>query len=392
MDCPQTDTLVTAEYLMQFNRKATQQRVPLAGSIELTRRCNLNCVHCYLGPPSGRASEHWELTTAQWLSILDQATEAGCLELLMTGGEPLLRPDFAAVYRHAKHNGLLITVFTNGTLVTAEVAALFADLPPRQVEVSLYGATAATYERIAGVQGSFERCMSGLRRLLDARLHVGLKTVLMTLNRQEFSAIQHMAETLGVEFRFDAAIFPRLDGDKTPVRLRVPAREAVAREMADETAVQKWRDFFRRQGAITPSGALYQCAAGVTAFHVDAAGSLRPCLMVAEPSCSLLDHSFRTGWDTVIPLLRERKPRAGFVCGTCAKRALCGYCPAYFTLENGAEDVCSEYLCALGRLRYEAIAPIAKKAAQEQREGGCDELRNPAAEEAALREAQAPSH
>ena len=389
MDCPQSEHLGTVEYLEQFNRKVAQQRVPLTGSIELTHRCNLHCVHCYLGGRSSRASEHQELTTAQWLSILDQAMEAGCLYLLITGGEPTLRRDFAAIYRHAKQLGLLVTVFTNGTSISDEVIDLFADLPPRQVEISLYGATAETYERITGVRGSFERCMAGIRRLLDAHLHVGLKTILMTLNRHELCAIEQMAEDLGVKFRFDAAIFPCFNGDRTPVELRVPAREAVAMEMADGERLRKWRDFFHRQSAIAPAQTLYQCGAGTMAFHVDPFGNLRPCSMVREPSCNLLSHSFRTGWGTVIPRLHEKKARAGFSCNRCEKRALCGYCPAFFALESGAEDVRSEYLCAIGQRRYEAIVGAGPAA---QREGDRGEHRNQAADETALREAQAPSH
>ncbi|MBM4031479.1 MAG: radical SAM protein [Planctomycetes bacterium] len=411
MDCPRRDPLSDADFLRQFNRKATEQRVRLSGSIELTRRCNLRCVHCYLAragsvarvsdaessAPEVRATQRCskagrELSTAEWLSILDQGTEAGCLELLITGGEPLLRPDFATVYRHAKGLGLLVTVFTNGTLVTEELAALFADLPPRQIEITVYGATPDTYEAVTGVPGSFARCMTGLRRLLDARLPVDIKTILMTINRHEFSAMRQVAEGMGVKFRFDAAIFPRFDGDRAPLRLRVPPREAVAWEMANERIVAEWRGFVRRQGAIAPPKTLYQCGAGVTAFHVDASGSLRPCLMVAEPSCSLLDRGFREGWDTVIPRLHERMPKEGFACRACEKRALCGYCPAFFALENGAEDAGSDYLCALGRLRYAALNPVAGDTACEQREGGYHELRDPATEEAGLRQAQAPSH
>jgi len=389
MDCPQNEHLGTVEFLEQFNRKVAQQRVPLTGSIELTHRCNLDCVHCYLGARGSRASEHQELTTAQWLSVLDQATEAGCLYLLITGGEPTLRRDFAAVYRHAKQLGLLVTVFTNGTLISDEVIDLFADLPPRQVEISLYGATAETYETITGVRGSFERCMAGIRRLLGAHLDVGLKTVLMTLNRHEFLAIEEMAKDMGVGFRFDAAIFPCLDGDMTPVQLRVAAREAVATEMADVKRLETWRDFYRRQREIAPAETLYQCGAGTSAFHVDPYGSLTPCLMLDEPSCNLARSTFRAGWQTVMPRLHERKASAGFACSTCEKRVLCGYCPAFFAIENGAEDVRSEYLCAIGHLRYETVAGETVPA---QREGDRGEDRSQAADETALREAQAPSH
>lgn len=355
MDCPQAEPLGTVEYLRQFNRKVAQQRVPLTGGIEPTRRCNLGCAHCYLGRPARREAGQRELSTAQWFSILDQATEAGCLNLLITGGEPLLRHDFAALYRHAKELGLLVTVFTNGTLVNDDVVALFTDLPPRQVEVSVYGATAETHETVTGVPGSFQRCLAGIRRLLGAGIEVGLKTVLMTLNRHEFPAMERMANDLGVKFRFDACIFPCFDGDRAPVALRVPAREAVAVEMADERRRKSWLEFFRRQGAIPPAETLYQCGAGNICFHVDAAGNLRPCLMVPEPSCSLLSRSFADGWQNVIPRLNDLRSRADFGCRSCEKRALCGYCPAFFALESGAEQERSDYLCAIGHHRHEAL-------------------------------------
>ena len=79
------------------------------------------------------------MNTARVLSVIDEITEAGCLSLLITGGEPLLRHDFSEIYRHAKKSGLLVTVFTNGTLITPAVIELFADLPPQIVEISLYG-------------------------------------------------------------------------------------------------------------------------------------------------------------------------------------------------------------------------------------------------------------
>ena len=172
------------EYLQEFWDKVAQQHIPLFGSIELTHRCNLRCLHCYLG--THRGSPGKELRTERLFSVIDEITEAGCLFLLLTGGEPLLRKDFPEIYRYAKTKGLMVTVFTNGTLVTDPLVELFEDLPPQAVEVSLYGAAAATYEMITGVEGSFERCLTGIRRFLEHGINVRLKTVLMTLNCREY--------------------------------------------------------------------------------------------------------------------------------------------------------------------------------------------------------------
>jgi len=351
MECTQAKQLSNTDYLRQFSRKAAQQRIPLSGSIDLTHRCNLRCVHCYIG---SRAAQQ-ELSAAQLVSILDEITDAGCLYFLITGGEPLLRKDFADIYRHARTNGLLVTVFTNGTLITDEILELFRDLPPRQIEISLYGATAETYERITGIPGSFERCLKGIQRLLALQLNVKLKTVLMTLNRHEFFDIQEIAKEFGIEFRFDPAVFARLDGDKTPLQLRVPVDEAIEKDLSDQDRLRAWLEYFRRRKDLAATDALYQCGAGLTYFHIDPHGDLRPCLMIPKPAYSLLKGSFLAGWRDVMPRIRRKKPGASYPCNRCEKRILCGFCPAFFALENGAEDARSDYLCALGHVRFHAI-------------------------------------
>ena len=273
MDCNQTDWLSNKEYLRQFNKKAVEQRIPLSGSIDLTHRCNLRCVHCYLGDKTkilGNGKR--ELSTAQWLSIIDQITEAGCLNLLITGGEPLLRKDFAEIYAHARTNGLLVTVFTNGTLITESILKLFKDLPPNTVEISLYGATAETYEKITGIKGSYEKCLQGIQRLLNQKIHLKLKTILMTLNCHEFYDIENMAKAYGVKFRFDAAIFPCLNGDKTPLKLRVPPEEVVEKEFADPERSLQWKNFFERMQGYSVLDTLYNCGTGLTYFHIDPYG------------------------------------------------------------------------------------------------------------------------
>jgi radical SAM protein with 4Fe4S-binding SPASM domain len=347
------------EFIKGFNQKAAQLRVPVSGSIDLTHRCNLRCVHCYLGDHKGQGGlAGLETGTARTLSLIDEITEAGCLFLLITGGEPLLRKDFAEIYRHAKMNGLVVTLFTNGTLITDEVLALFDDLPPRMVEISLYGATAATYERITGVEGSFERCMVGIQGLLGQGLDLRLKTILMTLNRHEFNDIEKIAQDLGVKFRFDAAIFPCADGSKYPLDLRVTPKDAVEKEFSDSERARGWLEYFRSSRPQQSGDQLYHCGAGLTGFHINPYGKLLPCLMANNLQYDLLDGDFLTGWRDVIAGIRERKAGAAYPCGRCEKRHLCGFCPAFHRLENGAEDVCSEYLCALGDQRFELLKKV----------------------------------
>ncbi len=356
MPCPESVWPDNREFLEGFLAKAEHLHIPLVGSFELTHRCNLNCLHCYLGPQSCRHELRGrEMDTARVHALIDEMTGGGCLNLLITGGEPLLREDFPEIYRHAKENGLLVTLFTNGTLLTEECIELFSDLPPVEVEISIYGASAAVYEGVTRIRGSYEKSLAGVRGLLAHGIKVNLKTVLMTINRHEFSAMENMAKELGVKFRFDAGISPRLDGDVAPLSLRVSPEEAVEREMTGPGKLRSWRDFFERFRDRTLGASLYECGAGLTAFHVDPFGRLSPCMMVSDVVFDISDSGFMQGWRNVMPLMMNKKTGAGFTCSGCVKINLCGYCPGFFRLENGREDVPSEYLCRMGRLRLEYI-------------------------------------
>jgi len=358
VECSETQSpeLSNEEFLREFNKKAARLRVPLSGNLALTHRCSVRCVHCYLGEEvSARENIDKELDTRQWKRIIDDITRAGCLYLLITGGEPLLRKDFKEIYCHAKTNGLLVTLFTNGMLMNDDILELFRRFPPKAVEITLYGATPGTHERITGVRGSHEKTLQGINKLIRQKINVRLKTILMTLNRHEFFEMQNMAGELGVKFRFDAAVFPGLNGDKSPMQLRVPVLEAIEKEFSDENRRQQWKDFFMKMGELPSQDYLYQCGAGMTHFHIDPYGNLQPCLMITDLVYDLVTGDFFTGWKQVMPRIRERKPGNDYQCNRCRKRALCGFCPAFFKLENDAEDICSQYLCVMGQQRFEKI-------------------------------------
>lgn len=356
MKCKEPEWPSTKEYMEHFIARTEKLRIPFSGSFELTHRCNLNCVHCYLGPQDSRqAHKGREIGTARILSLLDEITAAGCLDLLITGGEPLLREDFTVIYRHAKENGLLVTLFTNGTMVTDDIMQLFCELPPVEVEISIYGASATTYENITGVPGSYERCLSGVKALLYNGTRVNLKTILMTLNSHELDDMGNIAKEFGIKFRFDAAISPCMNGNSAPLSLRVSPEEAVEKEMSDPLRVEQWGRFFEKFKDSTLGNDLYGCSAGLTAFHVDPYGRLMPCMMTMDIGCNISKTPFMTGWEDIMKRIKGRKAGADFVCRGCKKINFCGYCPGLFRLENGQEDICSEYLCQIGNLRFQYI-------------------------------------
>lgn len=343
------------QFLTAFNEKVMALRIPHGGSIDLTYRCNLRCVHCYIGDLRNNLNKDREMETGKVVSVIDDAVAAGCLYLLITGGEPLIREDFLTIYSHARKSGLIVTVFTNGTLISDDVITLFQELPPNLVEISLYGASESTFERITQVPGSYKRCMQGIGRLLGCGIKVGLKTILMTLNRNELSEMEKIARTLGVRFRFDPAINGCLDGNSSPLTLRVTPEEAIEIEFSDPVTALGWKEFNAKYTPY-PTDDLYECGAGICCFHVDAHAALKPCLMATDISYDLSHGSFLEGWHHIVQDIRTRKLGPDSLCRNCDKKHLCGYCPGFLKLETGFEDVHSPYLCALGKSRLEHIA------------------------------------
>jgi len=362
--------MINSDWIDRFNHSVVAQRVPVSGMIELTRRCNLKCVHCYLGEGDDRFG-HGEMTTEQVFDVIDQITEAGCLYLSITGGDPMMRGDFPEVYRHARENGLLVTVMCDGVLVNTKIIELFQEMPPSAVEVSLYGATDATCENITRVPGSFARCVRGIRRLVDAGIKVRIKTVLMSLNAHEADGMRKLANDFGLELRMDAAIFPCLHtSDKRPLDLRVPPKEVVQIELSDPKAVASWIEYLDRPAPEAPRDKLYVCGAGVTGFYVDPFGYVYPCMMTTRYRYNLLETDFRILWAERLGELHDKRPRADYECAGCDLQRACASCPGFHDQEHGAEDVKSDYVCDTAKSRWRALQDPQLRAAARAYEDG----------------------
>jgi radical SAM protein with 4Fe4S-binding SPASM domain len=355
----------TQRYLELRHRlraRASVEPLPLVTTLELTARCNLSCAHCYINlPAEDPEARARELSTAEVLRILDELAAEGCLWLLLTGGEPLLRPDFREIHAHAKRRGLLVTLNTNGVAITASLAEFLAEWPPLLVEISLYGATAATYERVTRSPGSFQRCLDGIELLRARGIPVGLKSVCTTDNQHELEAMAAYARARDLEFRFDSEIMCRLDGDRAPTRLRLQPEEAVARDRSDAGRWQAWIDRARSAGGPAPrvpaaaAGERNGCGAGRFTAHVDAFGRLSACMTARTPSYDLRHGSVREGWRDFMPGAVAQLWPSSWPCATCDVAAVCNRCPSWSELECGNRERPAEYLCTMARLRASAI-------------------------------------
>ena len=154
-----------------LHHRQSGKRAPMQVSIEVTRRCPLECQHCYNNLPMGdQAARSREMTTEEHFKMLDELVEMGCFWLIYTGGEIFARKDFLDIYTYAKKKGFLITLFTNGTLITEKIADYLVEWPPFAIEITLYGRTRETYEALTQIPGSYDRCLRGIKLLARARI------------------------------------------------------------------------------------------------------------------------------------------------------------------------------------------------------------------------------
>lgn len=353
------------EYFTNLNRQMDFQRAPLVGILELTERCNLRCQHCYIHDAArDRKVRSRELTTEQWSGILDEVAESGCLWMTWTGGEILLRSDFVELYRYAKGKGFLITLMTNGTLLTPELVMLFREWYPHYMEITLYGMTTEVYEEVTGVPGAYERCIRGIEALVEAGIPLRLKTMGMTLTRHELQAMYDYADGLGVEFRHDSVLRPTFYG-KDIRDLRLPPAEVVALDFVRPDAEQVMLQGYEMQEAASKTnplydaGRLYNCGAGFRTFRVDPYGQLTGCNMICSPSYDLINGTFEEGWESFLGDFRSTEISKDHACVHCKLTGLCQRCPAFSEAENGDRESVVEYACAIAHLRAERLGIVA---------------------------------
>jgi radical SAM protein with 4Fe4S-binding SPASM domain len=283
--------------------------------------------------------------------------------MTLTGGEILLRPDFAELYRYAKARGFLIVLFTNGTLLNPDLVRLLQEWYPHYVEITLYGISPQTYERVTGVPGSFERCMRGIEALVAAEVPLRLKTMAMSLNKHEVEAMYAHSAGLGIEFRHDAVLRPTFYG-KDIADLRLSPAEAVALDLLQPDALESMRSAYEllvdvaETNPLYDPNKLYNCGAGFRTFHIDPYGQLTGCHMVRSPSYDLTTGSFEEGWGSFLAEFRSLQVSKDFDCLHCDLAGLCQRCPAFSALENGDQETVVEYACAIAHGRARKLGII----------------------------------
>jgi radical SAM protein with 4Fe4S-binding SPASM domain len=359
--------------MSEFVRRVTQLAEPLASrlgqlDVELTERCNNDCIHCCINLPADDAmAQQREMTTGQVREILKQASDLGCLQVRLTGGEPLLRSDFEDLYLVARRLGMKVLLFTNARLITPRLADLFVRIPPLvPIEVTVYGMHQGSYEAVTRTLGSFAQFWQGMNLLLDRGVPVLVKSALLPQNQHEMNAfeawantIQPMTERPGYSLLFDLRN-RRDDAGKNRLikSVRPSPREGLAALTRDDTTFRKKTAEFASKCMGPPGDQLFRCGASEgRSACVDSYGRAQPCMGIRAPELTVpllaqgAEGAFRMQ-DALARFVRLRELRATnpdylAKCAPCILRGLCEQCPAKSWAEHGTLDTPVEDLCEL---------------------------------------------
>ena len=350
MTVPAKLTFNYSEFGEKLFRQAFAAKKPIAGGMELTHRCNLRCVHCYV------ASDKYppELTTGQWFQLIDEVADQGCLWWYITGGEAMIRPDFLDIYLHCKRRGMIISLLTNATCISEKIADTLGEYPPHVVEISMYGATPETFDRVGKVKFGYPRFLKGIERLMVRRIAFNLKTMVLRENMAEVHRIRQFAQSLGVSFRYDAVVNSRIDYAQSPHQHAITPREVVDLELQDPNKARQMQQFCENHMGTAQNDNLYQCGAGRSTFNIDPYGRLSVCLLSRRPNYPLLQGSFEEAWDQVQTEINKKRQK-DIPCTSCNLRQLCGNCAGSSELKYYEQEAHDPDLCELADLRAEAF-------------------------------------
>ncbi len=340
---------------LHFGDVAGVPRLPLEGSIELTYRCNNDCMHCWLKVEGSPAEIEKELTAGEIRKIVDDARRMGCRHWFISGGEPMLRPDFPEIFDCITSRSLSYTLNTNGTLVTPQTARLLKR--PGTNLIALYGATAKTHDRVTRTPGSFEALRRGFAYLKEGGAGFVVQIIPMKENYHEFRRMIDLALSVSSQWRVGSPwLFLPPPGD---ARRR---RRIAEQRLHPADVVRVDMPNMLGGGAPDPARQDGHCGLGEgdflfsgcirkrCAFHISPYGQMTQCIFSKEPSFQydLRKGSFADGWNSFIPSL-AKKARGGLEyrgnCGSCELRADCRWCPAVGYLEHGRFSAKVDYLC-----------------------------------------------
>lgn len=343
--------------------KKMPRRIPTDGTFELTVRCNLHCKMCLFRHDDSENKEiiSHELTAEQWIDLAKQAAESGTVSLLITGEEPLLRPDFCEIWEGIYKQGFIITLYTNATLVTPKIMETLRRYPPHKIGVTIYGASSETYKKVCGNHSAFQKALDGMHMLQTLPSIMEFRT---TIIKDNYSDVDNIEKLIHYEFGENCKLIQTRIVTKA-VRGACADVESCRLEPEDNVHLAFRRginiikkyvgDAYNEQylsaeyrdcsvdSTSAPSATLFGCNAGMNSYTISWDGKLLACQMMGNFAVNTLTKGFRNAWEHFPYLVKL--PSVNETCLTCNNSKICNCCYASRYAETGDLGGCPDYVC-----------------------------------------------
>lgn len=322
--------------------KAYADAIPISGTFELTPRCNFNCRMCYVHLKEDQIPRYGkELSAKEWIRIAQEAREAGTTWLCVTGGEPLMHPEFETIWRELTQMGFFIALQTNASLIRGRMEKLLEECPPGSVKITLYGSNDQVYEDVCRVKNGFTRVDEGIRTLRQMKIPVQL---ISTVIRQNEADVKNMA-AYAFEHRLP---WMATGGIKASCRgADSQARSVRVEEKLEESKREEVRRLQEKSSIDINRKPCTYCKDYRLGYWVVWNGDMRFCSFMNEPNIPVRELGFRKAWEELIRY--EEALDWPEECKTCSAQKVCFKCAGTLAAECGSPHRVTEEFC--GRVK-----------------------------------------
>lgn len=333
-----------------------RQRVPFSIFYELTPRCTFDCKMCYVHLTREQMGDRKELSTEEWLRIVDRSLKEGMLYCVLTGGECMLHEGFWQIYERILAGGAVLAVNTNAYALTDADIARFAENPPASIRVTLYGASEEVYERLTG-RRAFGRVVENIKKLQAVGLTPKLTATMSRWNMEDFPKMMVLSRELGLKLRYSFNLSaPNADTGRSFDDFCATPEEIAAWELAGWRAVG--RTPYQNEPITElparmpddPEAVRLTCEAGRGSFTIHWDGRFSPCLNIPT-KLRIQDMTYEEAWEAAGQMV-ETFP-IPVECQTCRLRPICANC-ALMRQDPADPQHCDPYRCAVTVARWNA--------------------------------------
>lgn len=298
---------------------ATGNIIPVSAILELTYRCPVDCVHCYID--RSEVTSQNELSFDKYAEFIDDFRQLGGLYLVFTGGDPLKHRDFENIFNYARNKNIAVSIMSSGFSCDFDLLERISKRGIMSFQATLHGHNSEIHDRFTNKTGSFVKTLESLRYLKKLGVYVQAAVSVNKMNIEFFDEIVTFAENEKINYVFNYEMFAKRNGDNSPMKLNISENQL--KECFLKTGIHGKPRLFDKKPDDPP------CNAARSIVSLNPAGIIFPCLELRTQAGDINKENFEKIWKNSPALNRIRQIRFKDLvdCPECELRIFCDRCP-----------------------------------------------------------------